>query len=206
MNTATKKREITTSPITFTDLEPGKRFGPIRIEIVNTGTMNIRYLAISWELNGGNPISPRSNAWKLADNIIVTGMREYSPGSGWLNELGYRQNFHLSVEDGEYLFTLLELAQSYSIGRDEPYEESGEGHYELDQFGKYKRHRSDAVTGGGYDATPGPAIVVGRTYVMVLWFKVSETAGDDLLGKSISLQVKFLGMRDLASRARPIEW
>jgi len=196
MNTATMTMEITTVPYTFDNLVPGQTFGPIVIKIKNTGTMDILYLSGSMVLSGSSA---------LADKIDIVDWYEYIPGYGWIDNLGHdfpaadEQHYETLVEDEAAPLTLLELAQSYVPYATNPEPQtSNPGGYYLDQWGNYVKHPDDWITGGGYDQTPGPAIIVGGEYQMKLWFKFSEEAGNNLQGKSVSFTITFIGVQDLS--------
>jgi predicted ribosomally synthesized peptide with SipW-like signal peptide len=185
MNAATMSMDmISAGPYTFDNLVPGQTFGPIEIQITNTGTMNIKYLA-------GNLILDSNQAF--ADKIEVTSILEYIPGSpsGWYESIGGTQHYETLVQDGVAPLTLLELAKSY-IGA-----EPGTG-AKTDQFGGYVNHLSDWVTGGNYDQVPTDAISVGGTYHMKLTFKFSESAGNDLQHATCTFRISFLGLQDLS--------
>ena len=198
MNTATMSMALVEAGhYEFSDLVPGKAFGPITIKIKNTGSMDINYLCGSMEIVSNIP---------LANKIEIVDWYEYIPGYGWVDNLGQdfvatspaaAQHFDQLVKDQIAPFTLLEAAQSYSIGRGEPW-----GSGILDQFGGYKKYASDWVTGYGYDEVPGgqPAIIKGGEYQMVFYFKFHETAGDDLQHTSGSFKITFLGMQDWTSQ------
>jgi hypothetical protein len=192
----TMEMEITTGSYTFpSNWAPGDEYGPVDIKIKNTGTIDIWSLAGSMTLSG---------SFALADKIEITQWDEYLPGYGWQDNLADPQHYHELVVDGDPPLTLLEAAQSYAIGRGEPYDSSGEGHTKLDQFGKYKKYYSDWVTGAGYDQHEGYAIKTfastGQEYIMRFSFKFSEDAGNDLQGKSVSFKITFLGMQDYESQ------
>jgi hypothetical protein len=195
LNAATMDMQITTQPITLSNLVPGQKLPDITIKISNTGTMDILYLCGSMELADGATLSENDIAWKFAKNIIVEEWWEYIPGSGWTNNVGGTQKYEELVGDGQAPLTLLEVAQSYARGRNEPWN-SGKP----DQFGKYKMYSSDWISGGGYDQTPGPAIIVGGEYQMVFRLKFSESAGNELQGQSLSFRITFQGLQDLSQR------
>jgi len=186
MNAATMSMDmIYAGPYTFSNLVPGQTFGPIEIQIKNTGTMNIKYLA-------GNLILDSNQAF--ADKIEVTSIAEYIPGSpaGWYESIGGTQQYEKLVKDYNAPLTLLELAKSYY--GDEPAYVGGK----TDQFGGTVKSLSDWVTGYGYDIIPTDAIPVGGTYYMRLSFKFSESAGNDLQGATCTFRISFLGIQDLS--------
>jgi len=190
MNSATMSMGITTGSYTFDNLVPGEAFGPVHIKIVNTGTMNIKYLAGDLILGAVGP-----TALEFADKIEVTSILEYIPGSpaGWYESMISPQNYWSQVQDYAMPLTLLELAQSY-YGV-----EPGTG-AKVDQFGGNVKSTSDWITGGTYDQVPTDAIPVGGTYQMKLYFKFSEDAGNDLQTKTLSFTIRFLGMQDYLSQ------
>jgi len=194
MNAATMSMSITTTPITFSNLVPGQKFGPIVIKITNTGTMDIGYLSGSMVLTGGSSA--------LAGKIEVTEWWEYIPGVGWTcNHDPAIQDYSKLVGDLLPPLTLLEVAQSYVPYADykEP-QTSNPGSWYLDQWGNYVKHPDDWISGSGYDQTTSPAIIVGGEYQMVFRFKFSEDAGNDLQGASVSFTITFLGFQSLAQR------
>jgi hypothetical protein len=203
MNTATMSMSLVEATYNFDNLKlvPGQEFGPIVITITNTGNMDIKYLSGSMVLTSGSS--------DLAGKIEIVDWYEYIPGYGWMDNLGQdfkttspaaAQNYETLVKDGQSPLTLLELAQSYSTGRGEPYDASAAGHTKVDQWGKYKMYDSDWLTGGGYDEAPGPAIINGGTYYMKLYFKFSTDADNTFQNKSVSFKITFLGMQDYLSQ------
>lgn len=193
MNAATMDMIVTASSIDFSNLVPGEELSDITITIQNDGTMDIGYLCGSMTMTG---------SVALADMIIVEEWWEYIPGEGWTENVdpGADQQYWLYVGDGIAPLTLLEVVQSYSTGRGEPYDETAEGHDKVDQFGKYKMYASDWISGGGYDQTEGPAIIEDGEYQMVFRLKFSEDAGNDLQGASASFTITFQGLQDLSLR------
>ena len=186
MNAGTMTMAITTGSYTFRDLVPGQTFGPIEIQIQNTGTTPIKYLS-------GNLILDSNSAF--ADKIDVTSIAEYIPGSpsGWYESIGGTQHYEQLVQDYNAPLTLLELAKSY-WGTEPNYAAP----YKVDQFGGQVKSLSDWVTGGTYDQVPTVAIPVGGTYYMRLSFKFDESAGDNLQGATCSFHIQFLGIQDLS--------
>jgi len=206
MNAATMKMELTAGPYTFDKLIPGQKLPDITISITNTGDMDILYLCGSMVLADGASLTSSSIAWKFADKIEVLEWWEYIPGSGWTNNVGGAQEYETLVGDGKTPLTLLEVAQSYALGRTfegvnypEPWPKDNVPG-KNDQFGASKLYASDWISGGGYDQTPGPAIIKDGVYQMVFRLQFSTDAGDDLQGTSLSFKITFQGLQDLSQR------
>jgi len=190
MNAATMSMgPIAIGPWEFNKLKPGDEF-KINIELSNTGTMDIAYLGIDWVIGG----TLDATTMEFARQIEVTHIWERVSGT-WRDSMAAPQLYQTLVSDGSPPFTLLELAQSYHGG--EPAWASGR---KLDQFGGYVGTTTDAVTGSGYDVTPGPALpYLGQNYQMELDLKFSTTAGNDLQGKTLLFYVVFTGTQDYLS-------
>ena len=190
MNAATMSMGgVNLGPWKFYNLAPGDEF-KITIELKNTGTMDIKYLGIDWVIGG----TLDSTTMEFARQIEVTHIWECVSGT-WRDSMADPQFYQKLVSDGIPPFTLLELAQSYHGG--EPAWASGR---KLDQFGGWVGTTTDAVTGGGYDVTPGPALPYsGLNYQMELDLKFSTTAGNDLQGKQLLFYVVFTGTQDYLS-------
>jgi len=198
---ATMDMTLTAGPYSFPYLIPGQSLPDITIKITNIGNMGIPSLAGSMVLNGGAPLTPSDVAYKFADKIEVVSWQEFIPGVGWTENVnGPVQKYETLVGDGALPLTLLEVAQSYSRGRSEPYPSSGAEHTKIDQFGWYKKYSSDWVSGDAYDQTAGYAIIQGGEYQMLFRLKFSNTAGNDLQGQSFSFAITFTGMQDYTSQ------
>jgi hypothetical protein len=187
MNAATMSLGgVAIGPWTFNNLAPGDEF-KITVELSNTGTMDIDYLGIDWIIGG----TLDSTTMEFARQVEVIHIWERVNGV-WRDSMADPQKYWNLVGDNAMPLTLLELAQSYWGG--EPAWASGR---KLDQFGGYVGTTTDAVTGSGYDITPGPALPQGASnYQMELDLKFSTTAGNDLQGKQLLFYVVFTGTQD----------
>jgi len=195
MSAAEMKMEVTTGTYTFEKLVPGKAFGPITIDIKNTGTMDIDYLGGNLIITDqyGNTLSSDSG---LANYIEVTSLREYIPTYGWTESIGTApggtlQHYETLVQDGSTPLTLMELAKSYWYpGPETPLTTT-------DQFGNWVKSTTDWCTGHGYDQVPSniPALTFGTTYEMVLMFKLSDNTPNPMQGQSCSFKIVFTGVQ-----------
>lgn len=171
----------------------------VTFELDNTGNIDILFLATSFTISPSG-----SMGQNFASNIEVTAWDEYIPGVGWQDNFGAAQVIETLVGDGAAPLTLLEMVQSYTP--DEIAHHAGTNTQTatfsvLDQFGNYVKSDSDYVTGGGYDQAPGPAIIAGgANYKMKLTFHFMATAGNNLQGKTLTLDTSFFGMQDLSQR------
>jgi hypothetical protein len=197
MNAATMSMGgVQLGPWTFNNLKPGDEF-KITIELSNTGTMDIAYLGTDWVIGGidwsTNPtLDP--TIMEFASKVEVTHMWERVSGT-WRDSMAPDQNYWNLVGDYAMPLTLLELAQSY--WGTEPAWASGR---KRDQFGGWVGFTTDAITGSGYDVTPGPALpYLGLNYQMELDLKFSTTAGNGLQGKTLQFYVVFTGTQDTST-------
>jgi len=154
-------------------------------DLTNNGNIDIKYLAVDIHNYGGTA--------DLASVIEVTEFKEYIPGYNWIDNLGTAQHYQTLVGDGVSPLTLKELMQSYIVGV-----EPNASSTVVDEFGTHVNHLNDWVTGSGYDITPGPAIIVGGTYRLLLTFKLMESAGDAYQGATVHMDITFMGMQDLS--------
>jgi predicted ribosomally synthesized peptide with SipW-like signal peptide len=154
----------------------------------NDGNIPIKYLAVDIH-------NDRWTGADLADVINITAFKEYIPGYGWIDNLAAPQSYQTLVKDGVDPFTLKELMQSYVPSFGEPAWSSG---YVKDEFGGWVKHTTDWITGYGYDITPGPAIVVGGTYELLLTFKFLESAGNAYQGATTKIDITFMGIQDIS--------
>jgi predicted ribosomally synthesized peptide with SipW-like signal peptide len=155
--------------------------------LTNDGTIDIKYLAV-------DIYNYRYTVADLADVIDITEFREWIPGYGWIDNLADPQHYQQLVGDGASPLTLKELMQSYWGG--EP--SSGDDRTKVDEFGGYVRKTSDWITGSGYDITPGPAIIVGGTYELLLTFKFMESAGNAYQNATAKIDISFMGIQDIS--------
>jgi len=194
MSAAEMKMEVTTGTYTFEKLVPGKAFGPITIDIKNTGTMDINYLGGDLVITDkdGNPYSSDTASGVLLANYIeITSLREYIPNYGWQESIGGSQKYETLVKDGSTPLTLMELAKSYWYpGPETPLTTT-------DQFGNWVKSTTDWCTGDGYDIVPDgqPALAFGGTYEMVLMFKLSDLTPNTMQGQSCSFKIVFTGVQ-----------
>ena len=158
--------------------------------LTNDGTIDIKYLAV-------DIYNYRYTVADLADVIEVTEFKEYIPGSGWIDNLVTPQSYQTLVKDGVAPFTLKELMQSYVPSYGEPGWTAG---YKEDEFGGWVKHKSDWITGYGYDIVPvgTPAIKVGGTYELLLTFKFLESAGNAYQNATAKIDISFMGIQDIS--------
>jgi len=173
---------------------PGEVF-EADIIIENKGSIDVLYLC--GDIHSYDHTDPGSDGSSLADVIEVVKLQEYIPGYGWTDSLADPQHFHELVVDYLWPLTLDELMKSYHSG--EPYDNPGDGLVE-DEFGKYVTNVTDWCAGGGYDITPGPAIIAGGEYRMRLAFKFSEDADNDYQNDTCQFDITFYAMQDLSQR------
>jgi predicted ribosomally synthesized peptide with SipW-like signal peptide len=195
MKAATMSMSITAGPYTFEKLVPGKAFGPITIEITNTGSMDINYLGgdlIITDADGNPYSSDAASGVLLANYIEITSLAEYIPNYGWIESIGGTQHYETLVQDGSAPLTLMELAKSYwyPAGSETPLNKK-------DQFGNWVKSTTDWCTGDGYDIVPKgtPALAFGGTYYMVLKFKLSDGTPNPMQGQSCSFKIVFTGVQ-----------
>ena len=162
---------------------PGESF-IVKFKIINDGTLDILYL-------GGNLVITRDDN-DLSTVIEVTRFEERIPGYQWINNLVDPQLYQNLVEDRTDPFTLRELAQSYHSG--EPSWASGRV---LDDYGGYVGYITDWITGSGYDVTPGPAIIVGGEYVLLLELTLSGPLTTNAHQNAIlNFKIDFMAAQD----------
>lgn len=178
---------------------PGEAF-TATVRIKNVGNIDAVYLAS--DLYNYRNTDPQTDGSSLADVIEVISFEEFIPGHGWIDDLGAEQHYQTLVGDGSSPLTLTELMQSYHSG--EPHDsqsgcESTTGKScEQDEFGKWVTCVWDAVTGSGYDVTPGPAITAGGEYKMRIGFKFMESAGNEYQGDGCKFDIRFMAIQDLS--------
>jgi len=179
---------------------PGEMF-TATLRIKNAGTIDALYLAGDIHNYSKNGQGDGSN---LADVIEVITLQEYIPGYGWTDSLADPQHYGLLVRDFAWPLTLDELMKSYWGG--EPYGTQGDcetSHADVcyeDEFGNWVSTVTDWTSGGGYDITPGPAIIADGEYKMRLGFKFMEDAGNEYQGDTCQFDISFMAMQDLSQR------
>jgi len=176
---------------------PGQSFTEM-ITITNTGTISITYL----ETGFGRP-TPGANTSEaevdaLAQKIIVTQWDEWIDGA-WYDNITVDpfQNKIKDFDGNQSRLTLYELVRSYKIAS-EPYADcTGK---KTDAWGLCVDNIPDGLSGGGYDASPGPAIPVGQVYKSRMTYKLSTEATNELQGKSLLMDIKLRGIQDTSQR------
>lgn len=179
------------------DWKPGDTF-TVTFELENTGDIDILYLATTFTIKPDGPIGK-----EFAEHIKVTKWWEFIPNGLWQDNFADPQFIYELVGDGAMPLTLLEVVQSYTpdeITWHKEHNHETETFRVLDQFGNWVKSDSDYITGGGYDMTPGPAIIAGGTYKMEIEFEFMTSAGNNLQGKTLTLYTEFFGMQDLSQR------
>ena len=147
---------------------PGQTITTGEIRLKNVGSIDILYLFTTYY----------NYSWEGADlaNVIeVVKYWEYIPGYGWIQNIGGTQALETLVGDGSAPLTLKELIKAWWAG---------------------DTTWIDYCTGGGYDITPGPAIIAGGIYRTKLELKFMETAGNAYQGASCSFDIQFEGVQD----------
>jgi predicted ribosomally synthesized peptide with SipW-like signal peptide len=177
--------EVTTTFSCPSGWAPGDSF-TATWDLTNNGNIDIKYLAVdihNYHYTGAD----------LASVIEVTEFKEFIPGYGWIDNLGPEQHYQTLVGNGDNTLTLKELMQSYIVGV-----EPNASSTVVDEFGTHVNHLNDWVTGSGYDITPGPAIIVGGTYRLLLTFKLMTSADNAYQGATATMDITFMGMQDLS--------
>ena len=186
---------------------PGQEFSGW-IRLVNTGSTPINFLEIDWQrpTPGANTDETDTNA--LTNKIIVTRLDELI-GGVWYDNTILGDNFALKIDDydgDQSRLTLYELVRSYKIGNhptDVPPQSEPYGNCtgkKLDAWGLCVDNVPDSLSGGGYDAAPGPAIPVGGTYRLQMTFKLSGETPDALQNKIVNMNIVFRGIQDISQR------